>query len=330
MVDTLLYQAEARSADLLWDPVTTARRVLEVVGEVRPGPDHRRPPGVQRPARAAGRAGSRTPTSCSGIPVRCPSATRSTATRRPGRRPSRPDPRRWPPCMQRCRQVRDDFTDAMERGTGSSCPAGNSVGRCVHRARGSGAAELSGAAARPGADRVAAAACLPGLGGAVQQLAAADIAGWLRRRPVDTAGLRQFRQLPVRPRRRAGPGGRPRCERCRCGWRWPSVPPTRPWSATCPSTGWSASSCRRSRCWSRPRSAVTHGGNNSVTESLTCGVPMLVLPFSTDQFAGAAAVEDAGVGVCWIRTRHWRSRHSGRRDRRTCSRVQRARAAGGS
>jgi MGT family glycosyltransferase len=43
--------------------------------------------------------------------------------------------------------------------------------------------------------------------------------------------------------------------------------------------------------------AVSHGGNNSVTEALTCGVPLVVLPFSTDQFAGAAAVEDAGVGL---------------------------------
>lgn len=43
--------------------------------------------------------------------------------------------------------------------------------------------------------------------------------------------------------------------------------------------------------------AVTHGGNNSVTESLTFGVPTVVLPFSTDQFAGAAALEDIGFGA---------------------------------
>ena len=43
--------------------------------------------------------------------------------------------------------------------------------------------------------------------------------------------------------------------------------------------------------------AVTHAGNNSVTEALTAGVPMLALPFSTDQFAGAAAIETTGVGV---------------------------------
>ncbi|MDO5712637.1 MAG: glycosyltransferase [Micrococcales bacterium] len=42
--------------------------------------------------------------------------------------------------------------------------------------------------------------------------------------------------------------------------------------------------------------AVSHGGNNSVTEALTSGVPLLLLPMSTDQFAGAAAIEHAGFG----------------------------------
>ncbi|GAA1996141.1 glycosyltransferase [Microbacterium pumilum] len=44
------------------------------------------------------------------------------------------------------------------------------------------------------------------------------------------------------------------------------------------------------------RLAVTHGGNNSVTEAIGQGVPLLVLPFSTDQFAGAAAIERTGLG----------------------------------
>ncbi|RXZ47069.1 nucleotide disphospho-sugar-binding domain-containing protein [Agromyces binzhouensis] len=43
--------------------------------------------------------------------------------------------------------------------------------------------------------------------------------------------------------------------------------------------------------------AVTHGGNNSVTEAIGSGVPLVVLPFSTDQFAGAAAIEAVGFGV---------------------------------
>ena len=43
--------------------------------------------------------------------------------------------------------------------------------------------------------------------------------------------------------------------------------------------------------------AVSHGGNNSVTEAMTAGVPLVLLPFSTDQFAGAAALDAAGLGV---------------------------------
>jgi zeaxanthin glucosyltransferase len=41
---------------------------------------------------------------------------------------------------------------------------------------------------------------------------------------------------------------------------------------------------------------VTHGGNNTVTEALTAGVPLLIGPLSTDQFAGAADIEDFGLG----------------------------------
>ena len=42
---------------------------------------------------------------------------------------------------------------------------------------------------------------------------------------------------------------------------------------------------------------VTHAGNNSVTEALTYGVPMLALPLSTDQFDGAAAIERNLAGI---------------------------------
>ncbi|WP_405009799.1 glycosyltransferase [Kitasatospora sp. NBC_01539] len=41
---------------------------------------------------------------------------------------------------------------------------------------------------------------------------------------------------------------------------------------------------------------VHHGGNNSFTECLNAGVPALVLPFSSDQFAVAHDAERAGAG----------------------------------
>ncbi|MEU3461242.1 glycosyltransferase [Streptomyces sp. NPDC006733] len=42
---------------------------------------------------------------------------------------------------------------------------------------------------------------------------------------------------------------------------------------------------------------VHHGGNNSFTECLAAGVPALVLPFCSDQFAIAHDAERAGAGV---------------------------------
>jgi zeaxanthin glucosyltransferase len=42
---------------------------------------------------------------------------------------------------------------------------------------------------------------------------------------------------------------------------------------------------------------IHHGGNGSVTEAATAGVPTVVLPFSTDQFAGAAAIERTSLGL---------------------------------
>ena len=42
---------------------------------------------------------------------------------------------------------------------------------------------------------------------------------------------------------------------------------------------------------------VTHGGNNTVTESLAAASPLVTLPFSTDQFAIAADLERTSHGV---------------------------------
>ena len=41
---------------------------------------------------------------------------------------------------------------------------------------------------------------------------------------------------------------------------------------------------------------VTHGGMNSVSESLVCGVPMVVIPFMADQPTNARRIEELGLG----------------------------------
>jgi zeaxanthin glucosyltransferase len=44
--------------------------------------------------------------------------------------------------------------------------------------------------------------------------------------------------------------------------------------------------------------AITHGGGNSVVEALSSGTPMIALPFSTDQFAIGADLERTGRARC--------------------------------
>lgn len=47
---------------------------------------------------------------------------------------------------------------------------------------------------------------------------------------------------------------------------------------------------------------ITHGGMNSVSEALVCGVPMLVVPFMTDQPTNARRIEEIGavLNLSWI------------------------------
>jgi zeaxanthin glucosyltransferase len=47
----------------------------------------------------------------------------------------------------------------------------------------------------------------------------------------------------------------------------------------------------------RARLIITHAGQNTVTEALTRGVPMVALPQGADQFALAARIEHAGAGL---------------------------------
>jgi len=94
----------------------------------------------------------------------------------------------------------------LERRIEKSCAAPRPGDRRVRRARRRAVAELSAAVARPGADRAAATARVPGLGRAGRR--AARRRGRLALRAIRPAvGVREFRQFPLGPGRRAGPGG---------------------------------------------------------------------------------------------------------------------------
>ena len=295
MVPTLLYQANARLADLLWNPVETARHVIDVVEAVQPDQvivDH-----LAFSARLALRAG--------GVPyadvvLGHPSALPVGGDEVYGYPPLwprafDPDPGELAALHERCAVVRDAFTVEWNRALRTLAPQSEpSVdGFAEH-------GDLLLLNYPHALHDPARTALLPPhafLGSAVRdEVLPANIAGWVSaptemplvyvsfgsflsvRADVQARVVKALRRMDVRVALAIGSGDRAVVGALPSHWLVREYLP-------------------QVQLLRRAALAVTHGGNNSVTEALTCGVPMLVLPFSTDQFAGAAAVENAGLGL---------------------------------
>lgn len=294
MVPTLLYQAGARRADLLWDPVNTARRVLAVVDDVRP--DHVIVDHLAFSARLALVAGGVPHADVVlGHPSALPVGAEVYGYPPAWPRAFDPDPTELAALLQRCADVRDSFTAEWNLGLETLAPQADPATDAFTEHADLVLFNYPGQLHDP-----ARTALLPAhdfLGSAVrQQQAAADIARWLDADPgtpivyvsfgsflsvradVLARVVAALRTLPVRVALAIGSADPVVVGEVPDHWLVREFLP-------------------QVALLERAALAVTHGGNNSVTESLTFGVPMLVLPFSTDQFAGAAAVESAGLGT---------------------------------
>ena len=293
MVETLLYQANARSADLLWDPVNTAIRVLDVVEKVQA--DHVIVDHLAFSARLALQAGQVPHADVVlGHPSALPVGDEVYGYPPAWPKVFDPDPEALAALLRRCRQVRDDFTGQWNAALNALAPRATPSSDAFTEHSDLVLLNYPGQLHDP-----ARGTQLPPhafLGSAVRaQSVPADIRGWLDAAPtlpliyvsfgsflsvrgdVLSRVVAALRALPVRVALAIGSAD-------------PAV------LGELPEHWLVREFLPQVALLEHATLSVTHGGNNSVTESLTFGVPMVVLPFSTDQFAGAAAIENAGVG----------------------------------
>ena len=295
MVATLRYQAEARAQDLLWEPTETARRTIDIVQQVRPDAilvDHLAF-GATIGLRAIGAPYADV---ILGHPRQLPLADETYGV--PGAWPHAfaPDTDEMADLRSIARRVADGFTGAYNAAlravSADAPPVEDAFGapgplvllnypQALHDPRRT--ARLPRAHAFLGASPR-------------REQPSAEVDGWLERdtdRPLVLVSLGTFlsarddvltaiahglRQLDVRVALATG-----------------STDPRRLGSLP---TEWLVSPyLPQVSILQRASVLVSHAGNNSVTEALAHGVPMLMLPFSTDQFDGAAAIEAARFGL---------------------------------
>lgn len=293
MVETLRYQAAARSADLLWNPVEVARAVQQILDEVKP--DHVIVDHLAFSARLALIAsGTRHADVVLGHPTALPVGDEVYGY-----------PPEWPSAFvpgaaqlaelhALCVAVRDTFTAQWNAALAELDPA---------------AAPSTDAFAESGdvlllnypeelhsAERTALLPAHAFLGSAVRDEAVdPEVEAWLGAsdKPIVYVSFGSF--LSVRDDVLAVVADALRPLDVRVAIATGATDPAA--LGEIPATWLVRGFLPQVTLLRRAALAVSHGGNNSVTEATTFGVPLLLLPFSTDQFAGAAALERAGVGI---------------------------------
>ena len=291
-VPTLVFQARARRTDLLWDPVGTGRQVQRLVDRVQP--DHVIVDHLAFSARIALMAdGIRHADVVLGHPTALPVGDEVYGCPPAFPRAVRPEPEDLADLRRLCEDVRDDFTEQWNAALAVLAP--NATPSEDAFAETGDVLLLNYPAELHPPTRTAALADHAFLGSAVRAEPRDDeVASWLEGSdlPVVYVSLGSFlsvrsdvlarvaealRRLDVRVALASGATTRDELGPVPDSW---LVRPVLP----------------QVTVLGRAALAVSHGGNNSVTEALTAGVPLLLLPLSTDQFAGAAALEDAGLG----------------------------------